>query len=73
VEKFENVVVANSEVLNGAPVFAGTRVPVINFLDSLEAGDSIDLFLFDFPTVGRNQVVSLLEHLKREVAEFATA
>ncbi len=72
-DKFDNVVVTNSDVLNGTPVFAGTRVPVINFLDSLEAGDSIELFLFDFPTVSRNQVVSLLEHLKREVVEFATA
>ena len=47
--------------MGGTPVFAGTRVPVHTLLDYLEGGDSIDDFLAGFPTVTRQQVVSLLE------------
>ncbi len=52
------------EVMGGAPVFSGTRVPVQTLLDYLEAGDSIDEFLAGFPTVSRAQVVGFLEQAK---------
>ncbi len=55
------VVSQNPEVLGGALVFAGTRVPVESLFDHLEAGDSIEDFLEGFPSVGREQVISLLE------------
>ena len=55
--------------LGGTPVFAGTRVPFQNLIDCLEAGDSIDLFLYDFPTVAREQVVAVLEAAKENVPE----
>jgi len=51
----------NPEVLGGALVFAGTRVPVESLFDHLEAGDSIEDFLEGFPSVRREQVISLLE------------
>ena len=44
-------IVSDPEILGGMPVFAGTRVPVKNLIDSLEAGDSFESFLFDFPSV----------------------
>ena len=47
--------------MSGEPCFAGTRVPVRTLLDYLEGGDTIDEFLEDFPTVSRDQAVSLLE------------
>ena len=50
--------------MGGAPVFAGTRVPVQTLLDYLEAGDSIDEFLAGFPSVKREQVVAFLEEAK---------
>lgn len=46
--------------MGGAPVFAGTRVPVQTLLDYLEAGESIDDFLQGFPSVTRDQVVAVL-------------
>ena len=49
------------EILGGAPVFAGTRVPVQNLFDCLEAGDTIDAFLDEFPSVSREQAVAVLE------------
>ncbi len=54
--------------LGGTPVFAGTRVPVKNLTDYLEAGDSIDAFLDDFPTVTREQVVSFLDEARRKLS-----
>ncbi len=49
------------DVMSGTPVFRGTRVPVKNLLDYLAAGDSLDEFLEQFPTVKREQAVALIE------------
>ena len=51
----------NPDILGGTPVFSGTRVPVRILLEHLEAGDRLDDFLEDYPTVSRNQAVELLE------------
>lgn len=51
----------NPGILGGTPVFAGTRVPVRILMDHLEAGDSLDDFLDDYPTVSRTQAIALLE------------
>jgi uncharacterized protein (DUF433 family) len=61
----ERVVVKSGEVLGGTPVFAGTRVPFQTFIEYLEAGETLDAFLDDFPTVSREQAVSALELAKR--------
>lgn len=58
------VIVQDPEVLGGEPVFKGTRVPVKSLFDHLEAGDSIEDFLDGFPSVKREQVVTLLEESK---------
>lgn len=52
------------DILSGTPVFVGTRVPFQTLLDYLEAGDPLDEFLDDFPTVTREQAVSALEQAK---------
>ena len=59
------VVHRDPEILGGTPVFVGTRVPVKILFDYLEAGDSLDVFLDEFPSVGRAQAVAALE-LARE-------
>jgi uncharacterized protein (DUF433 family) len=59
------VVHSDPEILGGTPVFVGTRVPVKNLFDYLEAGDSLDKFLSSFPSVTREQAVATLE-LARE-------
>jgi uncharacterized protein (DUF433 family) len=51
------VVERKQEVLAGTAVFKGTRVPI----DYLKAGDGIEDFLKDYPTVKRERVVQLLE------------
>lgn len=59
--KKEQIVSRDPEVMNGALVFAGTRVPVEILIQHLVAGDSLDKFLDDFPTVSREQAVAYLE------------
>jgi uncharacterized protein (DUF433 family) len=44
------LITKDPDVLGGTPVFRGTRVPFQNLLDYLEAGQTIDEFLADFPT-----------------------
>ena len=59
-----DIVSRNPDVMSGAPVFTGTRVPVQTLLDYLEGGESIDDFLEGFPSVTRAQVVAFLEEAK---------
>ena len=49
------------EIQGGVPVFYGTRVPLKNLFDYLEAGDSVDEFLRSFPSVSREQAVAALK------------
>ena len=49
------------EILSGVPVFRGTRVPVDALLGNLEAGLRLDEFLQNFPSVTREQALSVLE------------
>ena len=60
----QQIVCRDTEIMGGAPVFCGTRVPVQTLLDYLEAGDSIDQFLEGFPSVTRAQVIGFLEEAK---------
>ncbi len=66
------VVHSDPEILGGTPVFVGTRVPVKNLFDYLEAGDPLADFLKDFPSVTREQAVAALE-LARQMTEAHAA
>ena len=57
-------VVSDPEVLGGTPVFIGTRVPVRIIFEHLEAGDSLEVFLEDFPSVSRELAIQVLEDAK---------
>ena len=58
------LITKDPDVLGGTPVFKGTRVPFQNLLDYLEAGQTIDEFLDDFPSVTREIAIEALEHAK---------
>jgi len=66
-----SVISRNPEVLSGAAVLTGTRVPVRNLIDCLEGGYSIDGFLDDFPSVSREQVIQFLELAKEKLVKTA--
>ncbi len=57
----------SKDVLGGTPVFSGTRVPASTLIDYLEAGDRLDDFLKDYPSVSRKQALNVLELLKEKV------
>lgn len=64
----------NPARMSGVPCFKGTRVPVTNLFDYLEAGDSLGDFLTDFPTVTREQALGVLEMMReRLLTEYETA
>lgn len=60
----ESVIVSDPEIMGGTPCFRGTRVPVDSLIDYLEAGDSLDEFLDNFPSVTRAAAISALEEAK---------
>ena len=60
----ERVIIVNPEIMSGTPCFRGTRVPFQNLLDYLQAGDPLDEFLLDFPTVSREMAIQALEEAK---------
>jgi len=65
------VIHSDPEIQGGVPVFVGTRVPVKNLFDYLEAGDSLDDFLKSFPSVTREQAVAALELAREALAADA--
>ena len=58
------LITVDPEIHSGTPVFVGTRVPIKTLFDHLEAGDSIDVFLYDFPSVSRELAVAVLEQAR---------
>ena len=67
----KTVVHSDPEILGGTTVFIGTRVPVQNLFDYLEAGDRIDDFVEDFPTVTRDQAIAALENAREALVDSA--
>lgn len=64
VEVQPQVISRSPDVMSGAPVFAGTRVPVQTIVDYLAGGHPLAEFLDDFPTVSREQALELLQRVK---------
>lgn len=65
------VIHSDPDIQGGAPVFVGTRVPLKNLFDYLEAGDSLDDFLESFPSVKREQAIGALELARKTLAPDA--
>jgi uncharacterized protein (DUF433 family) len=57
------------DIMSGAWVFRGTRVPVAALFENLREGATIDDFLTWFPGVTREQVVAVLDHEARSLQE----
>lgn len=63
--KLRSIVHSDPNIHSGDPVFVGTRVPVRTLLDYIEGGDSLDVFLDNFPSVTREQAIAFLEEAGR--------
>jgi uncharacterized protein (DUF433 family) len=66
-------VISDPAILDGTPVFRGTRVPVAALLDNLASGLTVAEFLDNFPTVTREQVLQVLEFSKDALARLGRA
>jgi uncharacterized protein (DUF433 family) len=68
----ESLIISDPKILNGTPVFKGTRVPVRTLFEYLADGLSLEYFLESFASVTREQAASVLrlsqERIEREVA-----
>jgi uncharacterized protein (DUF433 family) len=69
--KKSSVVKVDPEIMSGTPCFAGTRVPASALIDCIEAGETLDEFLEDFPSVTREQAVAYLEEARERMLAFA--
>ncbi len=67
----QRIVHSDPEILGGTPVFVGTRVPLKALFDYLEAGQPLDEFLQDFPSVTRKQALAALESAHEALATSA--
>ena len=65
------LITIDPEIHSGTPVFRGTRVPIKTIFDHLEAGDSLEVFLDDFPSVSRELAVAVLEEAQASLTVSA--
>jgi uncharacterized protein (DUF433 family) len=56
-----SIITRDPQILSGTPVFTGTRVPARILLEHFEAGDRLDDFLIDYPSVSREQAIEFLD------------
>ena len=59
------VVHSDPAIFGGTPVFLGTRVAIRTLLDHLEAGEPLNEFSADFPSVRREQAVAALRRAEQ--------
>ncbi len=67
------VIQSDPEIMGGEPVFMGTRVPARTLFEFLEAGDTLDEFLSEFPSVSREKAVAALEAAREAVVSVASS
>ena len=60
----ERVIIKDSDILGGEPVFRGTRVPFKVLIEYLEGGDSLDQFLEQYPSVSRILAIGAIEEAR---------
>jgi uncharacterized protein (DUF433 family) len=67
----ESLISSDPKILNGTPVFKGTRVPIHTLFDYLSDGLSLEYFLESFPSVNRELATNVLrlgqERIEHEV------
>lgn len=62
---------SDPNIMGGAVVFTGTRVPVDGLVAHMKAGDSLEQFLDGFPSVSREQAEGFLEYALAQAMETA--
>lgn len=65
----QSIVSIDPEVMSGAPVFRGTRVPIKTLFEYLAAGDALEEFYEDFPGVTESMVCEALDEAQIALIE----
>jgi len=60
----QSVIIRDSNILGGEPVFRGTRVPFKILIEYLEGGETLDQFLEQYPSVTRELAVAAIEEAR---------
>jgi len=66
-------IAVDPEVMGGAPVFKGTRVPVDALFGNLAHGVSLEEFLANFPTVKREDAQRVIEFANKSLMALSLA
>jgi uncharacterized protein (DUF433 family) len=61
------IITIDPEIMNGTPVFKGSRVPIVTLFDYLQAGDPLERFLDHFPSVEPTLARNLLEEAEHSI------
>ena len=67
--RLAGLVTSDPQVMGGAWVFRGTRVPVDSLFDNLADGLSLDEILRQFPTLDRADCAAVLERVGGELGD----
>jgi uncharacterized protein (DUF433 family) len=70
--RLHEVIWVDPHRMSGAPCFRGTRVPVQSLIDFLEGGETIDQFLQLYPSITRQQVLTVLDFANDQILECAS-
>jgi len=70
--RLDEVVWVNAQRMSGAPCFRGTRVPIQSLIDFLEGGETLDQFLQLYPSITRQQVLTVLDFANDQIVEYAS-
>lgn len=70
--QLDEVIWVNPQRMSGAPCFRGTRLPVQSLIDFLEGGETIDQFLQLYPSITRQQVLTVLDFANDQIVECAS-
>ena len=57
----------NPDICHGRPTIAGTRMRVVDILDGLAAGNSVEELLADFPYITREDILACIAYGARAV------
>ena len=63
-------IISDPEILSGAPVFAGSRVPFAYLMEYLERGSNVEQFVEDYPSISSDLAVKALEEASLLVDEY---
>ena len=55
-------IVSDPKICHGKPCFKGTRILVSTVLDSLAAGDSIQMLTREYPPLKKNDILGAIEY-----------